>query len=438
MAKRTKKSVTPPVTPTTEPIDVQSLAGVGRLSDRWPLGSEWSPRRIAAAVKNAPEDSTEYLTLALDCSERSLAYASAMQTRTLAVVGQDLEVQSGDGSKAGQDIADLYRKHVVETEAYHEALVDLLQMALNVSYSVVQPVWCTTSSKLWTYREFVHQDPRLFMFEKEMMRTLRIKSQNNPDGIEIPEGELVIHTPKIRSGIQIRGGLARSAVVAYMFSAQGQRAWSQYCELYGVPLRLLKYDPNLMGPAERAKARTLIVSIANDAAGMIPEGMDIDIKDISRGSGSGSKVFESLTSYWDSMIYRLVLGGNLTSESGSGSYSQAVVHRQVQTDIARADARSLFATERAQIAEPWTRYNFGPNAPVPITTADVEEPEDLETFSKALAPMIERGLKVSATEIRERFGLREVTDEADVITPWASPLTAPGGVPPTPVPPKTK
>lgn len=358
----------------------------------------------------------------MDASERYLHLAAVMQTRTLSVVGQDLDVQSGDGSAYGQEIADAYRMHVVETEPYHQCLSELMS-AVYYSYAVVQPVW-NTETRPWTYSAFVPQDPRLFRYDNETMRELRIVSQTDPDGIEIQQGSLVIHTPKVRPGLPIRGGLARSAVLAYLFSSVSLRNWAAFVEVFGGPLRVVHYDPATAGPSEISRLKRAAVSLATDGVAFLPEGQDIDIKDWDRGAGSNT-TFADLASAMDALVSKLFLGQTMTSDVGkNGSRAQAEVHERVARDIAKADARALFSTEREQICKPWVEANYPEGAPIPIVTANVEPPKDLVAFSQALAPLLAAGLRVGARELRERYGLREPIDGEELVT--APPKAPPG------------
>lgn len=416
-----------------EPIDVASLASITRVSTKWQVGQEWTPQRIGTALRESAQNNLQdYLTLAQDIEERYPHYASVLQTRKLGVTGKAIEVLGGDPSKAAQDIADLYREQVVETEAHYELLTDLLD-ALSKGYSVCQPVW-ETSGKFWNFKEFQFVDQRLFKFDPETMTELRIDDSSD-QGLEIPPDQFVIHTPKIRSGLQIRTGLARAAVIGYMFQSGSVKNWAAFAEVYGMPLRVGKYDPLTAGPAEIAKLRTAIVNLGFDAACVMPNDMQIEIED-GRRPTSGDNVFEGLARFWDEQISKLVLGQTMTADNGS-SEAQAKIHNVIRVDIAMADARALAATIRNQVARLWVLFNFGPTAPVPKFKFAVEPKEDLVSLSQALTPFLNAGLRVSAQEIRDKFGLSLPTATDEIIEPRASAATAapPGAAPANAVPP---
>lgn len=422
-----KPAKAPPKTP-AQPLDVQDLANITRVGSKWSLATEWTPQRIGAALKEAVQgNAQDYLTLAIDVEERYLHYASVIQTRKLAVTGVEPEVVSGDASSAGQTIADEFKVQVVDTECFYELCTDLLD-SLSKGYSVCQPIWDTKATsggkRFWTPKEYQFVDQRMFRYDPETMTQLRI-DDGSAEGIEIEDEQFIIHSPKIRSGIQIRTGLARAACIGYMFQSPAVKNWASFAEVFGMPLRVGKYDPLNAGPAEIAKLRTAIVNLAFDAACVIPDDMKLEILD-GRRPASGDNVFEGLARFWDEQISKLVLGQTMTADNGS-SEAQAKIHNLIRINIAKADARSLSATIRDQVAAPWVRFNYGLNAPVPRVKFNVEPPEDLVSFADGLVPFINAGLQVDSNEVRDKFGLSRPSSDADVIRPWSNEATAATG-----------
>lgn len=386
---------------------------------RWaaPLG-RITPVRVAQMLSAANTgDSEAYLTLAAESEERYGHFASVIQTRKLAVCGEEIEISPGDTSAEAQEIADAFREHVVDQTCFHDLLLDLSD-GVSKGYSVVQPHWDFGTTP-WTYREFEWLDPRYFCFDKDRLQQLRIRSADSPDGIEIKPGQFIYHRPRTRSGIPLRTGLIRPVAIAWMFQGTSVSQWAAFAEVFGMPLRIGKYDPETATEHEIEQLRLAIINMGHDAAGIIPRSMEIEIAD-ARRPPSGDNVFEGQADYWDRVTSKVVLGGTMTSESGS-SLAQAKVHDEVRLDLKRADARALEGTIYSQVAAPWVLYNFGPFAPVPKIRIAVDPPEDLQMFSNAIAPLISAGLKVSAKEVREKFGLRDPEPGEEIIELPAAP-----------------
>jgi phage gp29-like protein len=110
----------------------------------------------------------------------------------------------------------------------------------------------------------------------------------------------------------------------------------------------------------------------------------------------------------------------MTTDDGS-SLAQAQVHENVRYDILRADARQLAATINRDLIQPFIAFNFGPQERYPTVDLPVAEAEDIKTLSDALTKLVPLGLKVSMAEVREKIGLSEPEEDADVLTPAAKP-----------------
>lgn len=388
--------------------NLPSVTGVAQPAQRWAEAArEQTPRRIANALAAACIGDTEaYLSLAVDIEERYIHYAAVLQARKDGVAGEEMQVLPGiEDDEAAQEVADAFREHVVETEAFEGLKMDLLD-GLAKGYSVVQPRWDTTTSPYWTIAEYEWLDPRYFVFDRETMLELRLRDQSSTDGRKIPTGQFIVHMPKLKTGIPIRGGIARCAAVAYMFVSAVSRQWAAHTEVYGMPLRIGKYDPEVHHEAEIAMLLTALRNLGSDAAAMLPTGMEIEIVD-ARATAQGTNIFEQKIAYWDGCISKLVLANTLTTDAGaqgSGTRAQGQVHESQQLKILKMDAKQLCATIRREIATRWTLYNFGPDAAVPRLLIDLDEAEDLSALATALKPMLDAGLEIDADEARERFG----------------------------------
>ena len=56
----------------------------------------------------------------------------------------------------------------------------------------------------------------------------------------------------------------------YLFKNYTVKDWVSFCEVYGMPLRIGKYDPGA-SEADKQELLDAIVRIGSDAAGIIPE-----------------------------------------------------------------------------------------------------------------------------------------------------------------------
>ena len=135
----------------------------------------------------------------------------------------------------------------------------------------------------------------------------------------------------------------------------------------------------------------------------------------------GDTLFENMARWCDEQISKAVLGQTMTADNGS-SQSQANVHNEVRMDIAKWDARQLEACVNEYLVKPYVILNWGVQERYPKVRIRVPEPEDLKMLVDSLKPMIESGMRVSASEVREKFGLREPTSDEDVLMPASAVL----------------
>jgi phage gp29-like protein len=155
-----------------------------------------------------------------------------------------------------------------------------------------------------------------------------------------------------KSGIPIRGGLARAAAWAWMFKNFAVKDWVQFCEVYGVPFRLGKYAPGSSEDDINALLAA-VVSIASDAGAAIPNNMDISIIE-TKGAGGSSDggVFGGLAKYFDEQMSKAVLGQTGTTDStGAKGLGSGNEHQEVREDIERASAQEPRRLARCDAGE---------------------------------------------------------------------------------------
>jgi phage gp29-like protein len=226
------------------------------------------------------------------------------------------------------------------------------------------------------------------------------------EGVPLPPYKFVGHVPRLKSGVPIRGGLAKPAAWAFIFKSYTLKDWAAFAEVYGMPIRVGKYGPNA-SPEDRQKLLAAVRNIGTDAAAIIPETMTIEFVEAGKGvSTGGAAVFSGLADYLDKQIFKLVLGQIMTTDDGA-SLAQAKVHQTVRVDIQAADAVQLENTLNRDIIRPFIDLNWGPQAVYPRITLPVAENEDLTALADNLAKLVPLGFRVREAELRDRFGFTD-------------------------------
>ena len=395
-----------------QPIDTQSLASP--IATPTPhgarvVGSQSSfhgldPARLFSILRAAEAgDARAYLELAEEMEEKYLHYAAQLATRKRAVCGLEWCVHPASERLKDRKIAEFVERVVPLLRA---AAFDQLD-ALGKGYSVMEPIWDTSGSQ-WVPREMAWRDPRWFRFDKKSGRVLQLRGDTESfgEGVPLPAGRFIVTTFAAKSGLPIRGGLARAAVYAYLFHNFTLKDWVQFCEKFGKPLILGRYD-GMPAPGDLDILYAAITGLGQDAAAMLPRSMDIEFPEVTGARGE-SGLWQNLLDYLDRQVSKLILGQTLTADTGQGgggSYALGSVHNEVRMDILHADAESLTDTLNRQFIPVLVGLNFAGVTEFPRLSLRVEEPEDLAALSGIVARAVQLGQPVGQAWFAEKFGI---------------------------------
>ena len=235
---------------------------------------------------------------------------------------------------------------------------------------------------------------------------------------ELPPWKFITHAAPAKSGLPIRGGLARVAAWAWMFGLYTLQDWMRFAEIYGQPIRLGKFHAAASEKDKRILYHA-VSQLGTDAAAILPEGMTIEFPSAADGTAR-SEIYSDLLAYLDSKISIAVLGQTLTTQEGSsGSYALGQVHNLVRQDIEHADGRQLAATLRRDLVVPIVALNHGPRKAYPKVKIERESSVDVNLMSQALERLIPLGLRVRADEVRTRLRFSAPKKDDEVLAPPA-------------------
>ncbi len=378
-----------------------------------------TPQRLAQLLRAAEEgDAEDYLALAERMEEKDLHYNSVLGTRKRAVAQLDVVVEPAGDSAEDEANAELVRNWLkrltLEDELF--AILD----AIGKGFSVNELVWETTE-KDWQPKKICWVDPRWFEIDRVDGRTLRLRGNEGP--VPLDPYKFVVHNHVAKSGLPIRGGLARIAGWAYLFKNYAVKDWVSFAEIYGQPLRVGKYPPNATVDDRKTLLRA-VANIGTDAAAIVPEGMLIEFVEGGSGAG-GPDLYAKLCEFLDKQVSKGVLGQTLTTEVGSegGSRATGQVHNEVRGDIRRSDKKQLAATLTEQIARPLVELNRGPQKAYPAIKLMEPESHDPEKVVKIAGEAAKLGLRISKEDVLKKTGLKEAADDDDAIeAPRAEPI----------------
>lgn len=390
-----------------EELATPSVTGVRQA---WSIGSvaaTLTPSRLVSLLQSAAQgDMHDYLVLAEEMEEKDAHYAAVLGTRKRAISGLPVVVEAASETADDVAMADEVRA-LTDTPDFAELVDDLLD-ALGKGFSAAEIRWKAKNRKLIP-GGYSWCDPRWFQFDQATGRELLLRTDAHPNGEPIPPGKLVIHKPRLKSGVPIRGGIARLVAVSYLCKAYTLKDWMRYAEVFGMPLRIGRYGPGAKAD-DIAVLRRAVSQIASDAAAVLPDSMKIEFQEIANAAG-GAELFARLAEWLDEQISKAVIGQTMTADSGA-SLAQAKIHNEVRLDIVRADAHQLAVTLNRDLIRPYIDLNYGPQKRYPKIRFGISEPEDLQALVTALEKLVPMGLKVEASAISDRLGLPDPDPKA--------------------------
>lgn len=406
----------------TKELAGPTLSGVRQYHSGHPAQG-LTPVRLAAILREAEQgDATRYLELAEEMEEKDLHYLGVLGTRKRQVAQLAITVEAASDDKVDQDNADLIRAWLDRDEIEDE-LFDILD-SVGKGYSVTEIMWELDGGQ-WMPERLEFRDPRWFRFDPDDGKTLRLIDEHGQLTPLAPY-KFIRHRTKAKTGLPIRGGLARAAAWGYLFKNFTVRDWVIFAERYGHPLRVGKHGANATDEEKQTLLRA-VSNIASDAAAIIPQGMELEF--IEAKLSGNMDLFERFADWIDRQISKAVLGQTLTTEVKGGSFAAAKVHGEVKDDIERADAKELGATLNRDLVRPIIDLNRGVQKRYPKIRIGRPEEIDVELFTKALGVVVPMGLKVSAKDVRDKLNFKEPEGDDDVLH---APNTQPGAGQPTP------
>ena len=390
--------------------ETRELAVTG-IRDRWSSypSAGLTPQRLAAIFRAADwGDLRAQAELFEDMEEKDAHLASVMQTRRLAVLGLDWQIDPSSESAEDKRIADFCREQLEALEL--EDLLANLVGAIGYGYSAVELLWENQGQATISGIKPIHPK-NISWVNSEVPLVI---TEDNFQGTKPSPWKIVYHRYAVRSGHDTRNGVLRVCAYMYLFKNYALKDWATFNEVFGMPLRLGKYEPSAT-PADREALRAAISSLGSDAAGIISKSTEIEfIEMVSRGTANPYQV---MALFCNREMSKAVLGQTLTTdtEGSTGTYAAGLIQEEVRRDLLEADARALGKTIRGQLLRPLVGFNFGWDKPLPQFSLLVQETLDLKADAEMAKNLAEIGLPIPISHLYAHFGIPEPQNGEAVI-----------------------
>lgn len=368
-----------------------------------------TPVRLARLLRDAEQGDPEaYFELAEEMEEKDLHYRGVISTRKQQVAQLEIAVESASDDRDDLYNADLVREWLRRDELTDEVFDILDAVGKGVSFTEI--IW-DTAGRQWLPARLEWRDPRWFTFDPDDGRTPLLRTVAGWEPLK-PYG-FIRHVHKSKSGLPIRGGLARPVAWYYLFKNFDVKDWVQFLEVFGQPLRVGKYSP---GASEEDKKTLLraVRNIASDAGAIIPEGMALEF--IEAKISGNLDLFERFADWCDRQVSKAVLGQTGTTDTGQ-YVGTAQAHQEVREDIERADARQLAATLNRDLVRPMIDLNRGPQQAYPRLLIARPDEQDIDKLVGRVAKLVPMGLKVGASTMRDKLGLPDPDPDEETLVP---------------------
>ncbi len=402
------------------PTPKPGLSLTPRPEDSWRdyPSANLTPKRLLAILREADAGSlASAMQLYEEMEEKDPHLYAVANTRRLALTGLEWTVRpdphaEGQSMALAQQVADYCRKVLTTLDSFDDALQHL-SLATGRNIAVAELVWEEGAEGL-TLADVVPVDFTRLTFDD--LDDLRILTADEPiNGIEPPHGKFIIHTPQSATGHPTRGGLLRVTALVYLAKNLALKDWMIFAEVFGMPVRIARYEPSA-SPEEKRELLKMLESLGANAAGVFSRAVDLQIIETKRGTAGPP--YERLIEFINREISKAWLGQTLTTDTSGarGTFAASNVHEQVRRDVLADDLRKEARTIRRDLLTPLTRFRFGADAPVPQFVRRVRRTHTAGELADLLGTAVnDLGFRVPADWAHESLGIPRAAETATVL-----------------------
>lgn len=381
----------------------ERVLAVASLRDRWSAypSKGLTPEKLGTIFKEADAgDVFRQMELFEEMEEKDAHLFSILQTRKLAVTGLEFEVEPYSQDKKDREIAEFVSSVISGLPDFEDNLLDLLD-AIGKGFSALEIYWDVRDGRnVVRHMEWVH--PKKFTWANSLTPRL-LTEEAQAMGIDLPPFKFVFHLHKTRSGYPVRQGVLKSCAWMYLFKNYDIKDWVAFAEVYGMPLRLGKYDPAATKEDKDALIQA-VRSLGSDAAGVISKSTEIEFVEALKNSGQA--IYEVLAAFCDAQMSKAVLGHSASADSTPGKLGNETQATEVRQDLKKADCEMVSKTLRRDFIRPLVGFNFGWDAPLPWLKFKYEPEEDLKAEADKIETLTRAGVKsIPVKWVHERFNI---------------------------------
>lgn len=196
-------------------------------------------------------------------------------------------------------------------------------------------------------------------------------------------------------------GMLDKVVPHVLFKKFAQSCWSELCEIYGIPPRVMKTETR--DPAMLDRAEAMMREVGAAAWFIIDNTEEFQF---ANGVNTNGDVYNNLIHLCNNEISMLVSGAIIGQDTKNGNESKEKISISLLDRLVDADKRMSEMYMNSIVIPSWIRIGWIPATTSRFRFKAVEDTDKLWTYTKELLPYKE----VDNAFIEEKFGIR-VTDK---------------------------
>lgn len=358
-----------------------------------------------------------------DMEERDAHLYAEMAKRRMAVAQLDwtLKPAVSAGAREKKTVQALEQR--IKDELDLETLLFDLTSAIGHGFSCVEIEWKRASDGMWMPDTFHARPQRWFTVDKETRRKIALRDYSL-NGAPLQPYGWIVHQHSAKTGEPATRGLFRVLAMPYLFKNFATKNWLRFCELYGVPIRVLFTMES--DPVKKAELVYALQAIGQNGVAVLTGGKaNEDLQTVNPTTGEGQG-FQALIDWCERSMSKAILGGTLTSQADGKTSTNALgrVHDDVRIQIRDHDARQLADTLTTQLVGAILAVNRLGMVP-PAWRFDTQEPEDLTLYADALPKLAAIGLRIPEAWARDKLKIPEPEGNEPVLAVSPSQPAAP-------------
>jgi len=374
-----------------------------------------TPSKLAGILDGAEQgDVVAQFELFEDMEEKDGHIMSEMSKRRRAITGLEWDIVPPDNATAAEKkaAAELYSL-LQGLDDFEEVLFDTTD-AIGKGFACQEIEW-EHSAGTWLPRHIDHRPQSWFQLARGTRQEIRLRGSAGGEALQ-PFG-WITHAHRAKSGYLERSALFRVLVWPYLFKNYSLGDLAEFLEIYGIPMRVGKY-PSGATQAEKLTLLRALAALGHNAAGIIPNGMELEFLNAAQGDPAA---FKLMIEWCEKTQSKAILGGTLTSQADGASSTNALgnVHNEVRKELRDSDAKQVAKTLSRDLIYPIALLNGLVTTweRCPRFKFDLQEPEDLKYYADALPKLTALGIQVPRQWAQERLGIPEPEGGEDVLQP---------------------